>query len=141
MLWITDKLYGKKTVLGSLFNKTAVPRTRNFIKEDSDTGGSPWNLQTFRIYKFSEKLFWRKSVNVCFWTLFKKRLQHRCFAVDFVNYSRTPILYFSVNFVKFSGNCFYRTPASNNFSYDVAFFSFLKIWEVCSVKSSYLVEQ
>ena len=64
--WILDKLHRRKPVLESLFNKATVPRTCNFIKEDSDTGASLWNLQTFRIYKFSEQLFWRKSVNVCF---------------------------------------------------------------------------
>ena len=90
--WIIDKLHRKKPVLESLFNKAAVPRTCNFIKEDSDTGASLWNLQIFRIYKFSEQLFWRTSMNVCFWTLFKERLQHRCFPVNFVNYSRRPIL-------------------------------------------------
>ena len=57
--WIIDKLHREKPVLESLFNKAAVPRTRNFIKEDSDTGASLWNLQTFRIYKFSKQLFWR----------------------------------------------------------------------------------
>ena len=46
-----------------------------------------WNLQTF-----SWQLFWRTSVNVCFWTLFKKRLELRCFPLTFLNYSRTPIL-------------------------------------------------
>ena len=91
--WIIDKLYRKKPVLKSLCNKAAVPRNCNFIKEDSDTGASLWNWQTFRICKFPEQLFWTKSVNVCFETLFKKRLQHRGFPVNFVNYSRAPILY------------------------------------------------
>ena len=37
----------KNPVLESLFNKVAFLRVCNFIKEDFDTGGFLWNLQTF----------------------------------------------------------------------------------------------
>ena len=50
--WIIDKIHRKKPVLESLFNKSAVLRTCNFIKEDYDTG-----------------------------TFYKMRLQQRCFHV------------------------------------------------------------
>ena len=35
--WIIRKIHKKKPVLESLFNKVAVLRTRNFIKEGSNT--------------------------------------------------------------------------------------------------------
>ena len=41
------KIHGKKPVLESRFNKVAVLRTGNFIKEDSNTSAFLWNLQTF----------------------------------------------------------------------------------------------
>ena len=45
--WIIHTIHRKKPVLESLFNKVAVLRTCNFIKEDSGTGIFLWNLQTF----------------------------------------------------------------------------------------------
>ena len=47
----------------------------------------------------------------------------------------------TVNFVKFLGKLFCRTPPSNHFSHDVVIFSFLQISEVCSLKSICLEEQ
>ena len=105
--WIIPKIQRKKPVLEFLFSKAAVPRSCNFIKEDSDTVAFLLNLQSFRIYKFSEQLFWKTYVNVLFQILFKKRLQHRCFPGNFVNYSRTKIVHgvahvsFAQNFLKF----------------------------------------
>ena len=49
--------------------------------------------------------------------------------------------YFSVNFEKFLGKFFSRTPPSDHFSHDVFFFFFFQISAVCSLKSIYLVEQ
>ena len=45
--WTIQKIRSKIPVLESLFNKIAVLRDYNFIKEDSNTGAFPWNLQTF----------------------------------------------------------------------------------------------
>ena len=45
--WIIHKIHWKKPVLESLFNKAAVLRACNFIKEDSNIGAFLWNLQTF----------------------------------------------------------------------------------------------
>ena len=45
--WTIHKIHSKIPVLESLFNKVAVLRVCNFIKEDSNTGAFPWNLQTF----------------------------------------------------------------------------------------------
>ena len=48
----------------------------------------------------------------------------------------------SLNFVKFLGKLFCKTLPGNHFSDDVVlFFSFLQISNVCSLKSSFLVEQ
>ena len=45
--WIIRKIHRKKPVSESFFNKAAVMRTCNFIKEDSDTSIFMSNLQTF----------------------------------------------------------------------------------------------
>ena len=45
--WTIHKIRSKLPVLESLFNKVAVLRACNFIKEDSNTGAFLWNLQTF----------------------------------------------------------------------------------------------
>ena len=45
--WRIHKIHSKIRVLESLFNQVAVLRACNFIKEDSNTGAFPWNLQTF----------------------------------------------------------------------------------------------
>ena len=44
---IIHKIDSKKPVLESLFNKVAVLRACNFIKEDFDIGDFLWNFQTF----------------------------------------------------------------------------------------------
>ena len=45
--WIIHIIHSKKSVLESLFNKFAVLRSCNFIKEDFNTGAFLGNLQTF----------------------------------------------------------------------------------------------
>ena len=45
--WTIHKIQSKIPVLEFLFNKLAVLRACNFIKEDSNAGAFPWNLQTF----------------------------------------------------------------------------------------------
>ena len=55
--WIIHKIHRKKPVIESLFNKVAVLRACNFIKEDSNTGAFPWNLQTFEDNYFEEHLW------------------------------------------------------------------------------------
>ena len=45
--WTIHKIHCKILMLKSLFNKIAVLRSCNFIKENFNTGASPWNLQTF----------------------------------------------------------------------------------------------
>ena len=52
--WTIHKIRGKLPVLESLFNKVALLRACNFIKEDSNTGAFPWNLQTFEGNYFEE---------------------------------------------------------------------------------------
>ena len=79
-----SKFTGKHLYQSFFLSCVEVLRDCNFIIEDFNTCVFMWNLWTFQ-----EQLFWRTSVNVCFQTSFEKRLQYKCFTV---NYSRTPIL-------------------------------------------------
>ena len=83
--WIIYKIHRKKPVLESLFNKVAVLRACNFIKEGSDTILSCEICKLSKNNYFEEHL-WMSSSKL------KKRLQRRFFPVHFVNYSRTPII-------------------------------------------------
>ena len=83
------KLTDKHLCRSLFFNKVAGWKPETFkrhwkcsVKQDSHAGAFRWNLQ----------LFWRTSVNVYFEIWFKKRLQHMCFPVNFVNYSKPHIL-------------------------------------------------
>ena len=55
--WTIQKIHSKTPVLESLFNKVAVLRVCNFIKEDSNTGAFTWNLQTFYYKHFKNNYF------------------------------------------------------------------------------------
>ena len=66
-LKIFRNTHKKTPVLGSLFNKLASLQACNFIKRYSNTGVFLWNLRNFQ-----ENLFWRTSVNDCFWSSQKK---------------------------------------------------------------------
>ena len=56
--WIIHKIHSKKPVLESLFNKAAVLRTCNFIKEDSNTVAFLWNLQNFLKIIILKNILW-----------------------------------------------------------------------------------
>ena len=60
--WIIHKFHRKKSVLESLFNKVAVLRICDFIKEDSGTGAFLWIL-----WIIQEHLFCKASTNGWFW--------------------------------------------------------------------------
>ena len=101
--------------------------SKHYLKRDSNSGASCEFCKLFKNTYFLEDLqtacsdtpvrgsFFKKVVSLTAWKLLTvlERHSHR---------------YFSVNFEKFLGKLFHRTPPSSHFSHDAVFFLFADQW-------------
>ena len=101
--------------------------SKYYLKRDSNSGASSEFCKLFKNTYFLEDLqtacsetpvrgsFFKKVASLTAWKLLTvlERDSHR---------------YFSVNFEKFLGKLFYRTPPSNHFSHDVVFYLLADQW-------------
>ena len=78
--WIIGKIHRKKPVLESLFNKAIVPKTCNFIKEDSDTGASLWKFQDLQIFR---TIILKKSCECLLLNFILKETLAQVFSLEF----------------------------------------------------------
>ena len=122
--WETWKLFKSNYFEEHLWTSAS----KHYLKRDSNTSAFRWILLIIQEHLFSRGstngLFWNPSEEVFLlksckpdgvktFNSVRKRLSHR---------------YFSVNFEKFLGKLFCRTPPSNHFSHDVVFFLFADQW-------------
>ena len=138
--WRIHKIRSKIPVLESHFNKVAVLRPATLLKKTPTQVLAREICKLFKNNYFEEHLwnaaskhyFKRDSNTVAFlWILWI--IQEHLFSRRSTNGVRKwlPHSYFSVNFEKFLGNRFCRTPPSKHLSHDMTwFFLFVDQWDL-----------